>query len=1123
MRMKKVFSIVVVATMVVTYNGAVNVFAQDDTSRKMPSEMVKESIEAGEIEKETEKNDNEIVNSSTAKNEFSNKVKIAAQMEDEECTISPENGESEIKAIVGNAEYDTIYIDAGEYVNIGTVKNKTVVLNGDITVTGTFGLENSTVEGNNHKISKTGGGAAGLKEAELKQTTFSVSSIGGNYAVNLSGDLALTDSTLQANGNGSGSQGAGIWVGSGCQTITASNSTIECCQNGQSGIWAGSAGDGGNPNVTVSMTGGFLLLNNNGLNGFQADKSFGKTVKPTFNLNNVTVQANGNGAKQGSGQGDGFSYGYINLTDGSFTANKNRGNGVDGGSSCAAFNADGAQITCNDNGKYGLHISKETSVIKNCTVETSGNNQDGFYSTVPTTLEKTTAKAERNGGEGLYLSSSSGSQFVESTITCNENGANGIEMSTNTTTASTITANKNGKSGIYLKADASFDADSAIVLKENTSNASGKGALYLAGSGKTVTIDARLDVQDNEQSGIYNPLYKILSKPGVPNTLKLNNGSDTLIKNNGRSSGGPEKGGGIYNEGTIEMSKGVKIYDNDAKIAGDDIYNAEGASIELYRVRTMGSDLILTNDGDDNADNNKGITNWFYDGVNKDYQGVFQDSSDKGTNHRWEKNVYAKMFIMAADYSLADDESQIFTEELALKAAYAPETGIQPVDLTLYTGGNGYENVNEADNSVQNGFPEPGYTVTLPDWMNYDINSDDELSTDLSTWEKGAQMRYYFYEGGEGESEDGYRVWELKKYSAGASSVDGKYVYSLNLDSSMTPGDDEENYPRLFITDEKGNVVTSDDFDVSDAVHKEYTTQVSSVSANEAGTDTIISNVQYKANEKIVDVDCSTELNEGKLTVRGISGVQTEGVLTDVADSNKELSQEKPLAVVDEGTEFYINGNQQMITDEEKAQLLFDEILPEGEDMSNDRRTGWLQEKAEDYSDSENIFEENKIENPSYEFKYLDLVDNENGNVWIKSSTDATVYWPYPEGTDKNTDFVLMHYKGLEREMEYDDVQDAIMNADMEEVKIEKGDNHISFKADSFSPFALVWDSGYENESSETPGGNSSDKDNPDKAYTESGKSASAKTGDSFALWICLMGLTASAVATSMVLYRRRG
>lgn len=66
--------------------------------------------------------------------------------------------------------------------------------------------------------------------------------------------------------------------------------------------------------------------------------------------------------------------------------------------------------------------------------------------------------------------------------------------------------------------------------------------------------------------------------------------------------------------------------------------------------------------------------------------------------------------------------------------------------------------------------------------------------------------------------------------------------------------------------------------------------------------------------------------------------------------------------------------------------LLFDSIIDTDAD-----RTGALLAALEDEYNID-------IASGNYQAQYLDLVDANNGNAWVKASGNVTVYWGYPEG-----------------------------------------------------------------------------------------------------------------------------
>ena len=106
---------------------------------------------------------------------------------------------------------------------------------------------------------------------------------------------------------------------------------------------------------------------------------------------------------------------------------------------------------------------------------------------------------------------------------------------------------------------------------------------------------------------------KITGNPlgGINNDGKLYLGTGTEITGNG---GKALYGGGIQNRGDIEIADGVKLYNNHAETAGDDLYNTTGESQDKEPVTytgtvafgAVGSGWVLDDCG-------HGIDGWYYD------------------------------------------------------------------------------------------------------------------------------------------------------------------------------------------------------------------------------------------------------------------------------------------------------------------------------------------------------------------------------------------------------------------------------------------------------------------------------------------------------------------------------
>lgn len=511
--------------------------------------------------------------------------------------------------------------------------------------------------------------------------------------------------------------------------------------------------------------------------------------------------------------------------------------------------------------------------------------------------------------------------------------------------------------------------------------------------------------------------------------------SDVTANNN--------KGMGIaVNKDLKVINSNVKIYNNIAlddseKYKGDDIYVSEGVNGPTVTLPDAPKGAQLTARGE-----NAEITNWFYDGANPNYEGKLGNA---GKTARWDMDSYVKLYAY-------NDTTKTITGEIGLKAAYAPATTFTPIDLTMYVGGEGYENVDSvADNDKKNGFPEPGYYVTLPPEINNAIQADGQ-PVDLSEETNNFSFEYtYNYNNGEE-----LRHWKMTKYTdadGSESTKDGNYVYSLALADGRKP--------TLRVIDDAGNIQTNANFDLTNAVNKVYTTMVGSVEGDSFTSGEINESKSLTANVQTdtIDVDFDrTVIATGKLYVRGVVNVTDENLTTSIQKEGTEPKAGVPMATVPEGTNFYINGEEGLeVQKNADPSLLYDDILPEGNDANNDRRIGWLKDKAEQLCNQYGLLEQAGITNPQYSFKYMDIVDQNNGNVVLKADKNVTVYMPYPEGVDKDTSIIVLHYKDLNRDMTYDDVQSAIMNCEMEKMTVTQLDDHIEFETTSFSPFVVIW------------------------------------------------------------------
>lgn len=687
------------------------------------------------------------------------------------------------------------------------------------------------------------------------------------------------------------------------------------------------------------------------------------------------------------------------------------------------------------NGGYNINITNSTFL--------SDHNRSGFTGTFVATIDNSVVDVVNSTGNG-----SNGSDFIirdcnkenGKYVNFSNNGSHGLSAGKLSITNSDVTANNNKGMGITVNKDLEV-INSNVTVEGNASNSSYGYAAVRLYNNYDFLVDANssFHINNNDNTGLYVRQGNLTVEEGADLEIIGNTVTHELLDGHG---GGLYVGYGDNYDPTVILPSNVKIYNNIAlddseKYKGDDIYVSEGVNGPTVTLPDAPKGAQLTARGE-----NAEITNWFYDGANPNYEGKLGDA---GKTARWDMDSYVKLYAY-------NDTTKTITGKIGLKAAYAPATTFTPIDLTMYVGGEGYENVDEVeDNDTSNGFPEPGYYVTLPKEINDAIQSNGQ-PVDLSEETNNFSFEYtYNYNNGEE-----LRHWKMTKYTdadGSESTKDGNYVYSLALADGRKP--------TLRVIDDAGNIQTNANFDLTNAVNKVYTTMVGSVEGDSFTSGEINESKSLTANVQTdtIDVDFDrTEIGTGKLYVRGVVNVTDENLITSIQKDGTDPKAGVPMATVPEGTNFYINGEEGLeVQKNADPSLLYDDILPEGTDANNDRREGWLTEKAEQLCNQYGLLEQAGITNPQYSFKYMDIVDQNNGNVVLKADKNVTVYMPYPEGVDKDTSIIVLHYKDLNRDMTYDDVQSAIMNCEMEKMTVTQLDDHIEFETTSFSPFVVIW------------------------------------------------------------------
>lgn len=387
--------------------------------------------------------------------------------------------------------------------------------------------------------------------------------------------------------------------------------------------------------------------------------------------------------------------------------------------------------------------------------------------------------------------------------------------------------------------------------------------------------------------------------------------------------------------------------------------------------------------------------------------------------------VHALQFLdyKLADYDLSDDKLATLQANTATATVVQSEPiEIKPADMTIYEGGAGYEGVVDEDGKeiVSSGFPEPLFKIAMPE--------GDETAPTVLTFTNTTS----------GNS------WKVEK--AGTDSQGTTYYRLVNATESGKP-------IRVQFFGDNNQVIESDTVTTTEEV---YDTHTIAIFSNENDV------VTASAGETTYNVSAGT----GNLTVRA---VQENDATSDVISSEDEgsvgsfnedgvytgeIQSGNAVAVAPAGTTYTLNNTGVELPEDAIPSLLFDSII---EDGNSTTRTDALKEQASEWLDDNGLATGGTRH---YEAKYLDLVDANNGNAWISSSAGTDIYWGYPEGTDKNTNFTLLHFNGLHRDGENSGYyEEDIAAAKLEQVEIENLDNGIKFHVGSggFSPFVLVW------------------------------------------------------------------
>ena len=296
-----------------------------------------------------------------------------------------------------------------------------------------------------------------------------------------------------------------------------------------------------------------------------------------------------------------------------------------------------------DGGDGGYNVNIENSTF------ISDHNRSGFTGTFTAKIDNSKVDVINSTGNG-----SNGSHFEiinDSTVRFNDNGAHGLSAGKLTIKNSKVEACRNGGNGIHATGTLCIEEKANVDVLDNKCTISSKwtipGALYVAGENSKIDSTSKVTIKDNSGSGI-------LIKSG---DLTIDNGAEVTITNNSA-----EKlccGGGVNVYGSAAkatIGNGVKLYNNHASKAGDDIYVENGGTITFTPV---GSDWELD-------DCRHSIDGWYDDSEAAEQVEESATQAAAVSGGRWNAHP-DKGAIHVEKFMPNEDEDR---DPLALKAAH---------------------------------------------------------------------------------------------------------------------------------------------------------------------------------------------------------------------------------------------------------------------------------------------------------------------------------------------------------------------------------------------------------------------------------------------------------------------
>ena len=470
--------------------------------------------------------------------------------------------------------------------------------------------------------------------------------------------------------------------------------------------------------------------------------------------------------------------------------------------------------------------------------------------------------------------------------------------------------------------------------------------------------------------------------------------------------------GGLYLDGDTKAPSysyddySVLFIGNTATLYGGAICNYGSLTIG-----TPGADINVNKVWEDELDTHKAVTV----SLVRESDKAELDELTLGPDS-WSGTFYG--FPTNIGYTVTEDPVEGYTAQImrtengvTITNTSSVSVSIVPANITVYVGGNGYVGAVDGDGEPlgkDNGFPVPGFTVTAEGLDGFDPTNA------FLTYQKGSTSY----------------SWDIVPYDGVEGASHGIYRFE--------PHEGSKTHVKMRFWDKDlKTYVDSDSFEIAGHLDKDFKMEV-------YGENILMEYV------KLVYGDAEYAVTSGNGTLKVRSTTESEDYGS-VVERERDVPRGEPGVVAHAGTTYYINNKPVEVVDASGVKLLFDDIVEDNSvDVTN---TQLLINRADSELGGASATRR-------YEAKYLDLVDTSNGNAWVAADKDITVYWPLPAGTDWSTNFTLLHFEGLHREIGVDDVAGRINSCTVTSVPIENTGTHIKFTVSraGFSPFILVWD-----------------------------------------------------------------